>query len=383
MATQVQTKSNTWQGSINIDGKASYTVGYTVRTDDLELGADCILSLDELPTIGDRYDLLDDEVNNAFVMSKTAKQKSPGFWEVTVKVANDPGSGSEEKGKGQTADDIPTEDWKEIGATIDVSSFRVSRAPELGAYIGKLEVKRQQGGAPALNMITGAAAGWIPPNGGGIPQTVPNATKSVNFLHHIGNGIPLTNSAYVPFDPPPEIEYSRMKIVITRLHEEYPTKMMKYIDTVNLKPVKIDINDFRATLEPFTAKLQGISGRKEYNAGDPYWRVNYEIEYDPLFTWRIHLLDQGYRNVNEDLYGKSYDDQGNAIASRDENSQWLEVAKDMSGLPVQDPIKLDGMGQPTEIANNYSIYLTYAVYPELNWSPLKFHVEQPIINMLQ
>jgi hypothetical protein len=143
MATQVQTKSGTWQGSINLDGTATYSVGYTVRTDDLEMGADLILGLDELPAIGDRYDLLDDEVNYAFVTSKSARQKSPGFWEVTVKVSNDLGSGKD-KGKGQTADDEPTEDWRQIGATIDVSSFRVSRAAELGAYIGKLNVQRNQ-----------------------------------------------------------------------------------------------------------------------------------------------------------------------------------------------------------------------------------------------
>lgn len=378
MATQVQTKSGTWQGSINLDGTASYSVGYTVRTDDLEMGADLILNLDDLPAIGDRYDLLDDEVNYAFVTSKSARQKSPGFWEVTVKVSNDLGSGKE-KGKGQTADDEPTEDWRQIGATIDVSSFRVSRAPEVGAYIGKLEVKRQQGGAPVINRIVGDAAGWIPPNGGGVPEPVKNAKKGVNALHHIGNGIPLTNSAWTPFDPPPEIEYSRLKIVITRLHDEYPTSLLRFIDTVNLKPVKIDINDFRGTLPPFTAKLQGISGSKEYNSGDPYWRINYEIEYDPLFTWRLNLLDQGFRKAT-DLYGEGYDDNGNPINPEDENGQWLEVAKDMSGVPMTDPIKLDGYGQPADM-DGYSIYLTYAVYPEVNWAPLKFHVQQPIINM--
>lgn len=378
MATQVQTKSGTWQGSINLDGTATYSVGYTVRTDDLEMGADLILGLDDLPAIGDRYDLLDDEVNYAFVTSKSARQKSPGFWEVTVKVSNDLGSGKD-KGKGQTADDEPTEDWRKIGATIDVSSFRVSRAPEIGAYIGKLEVKRQQGGAPVINPIVGDAAGWMPPNGGGVPKPVRNAKKGVNALHHIGNGIPLTNSAWTPFDPPPEIEYSRLKIVITRLHNEYPTSLLRFIDTVNLKPVRIDINDFKGTLPPFTAKLQGISGSKEYNSGDPYWRINYEIEYDPLFTWRLNLLDQGFRKAT-DLYGEGYDDNGNPINPEDENAQWLEVAKDMSGVPMTDPIKLDGYGQPADM-DGYSIYLTYAVYPEVSWKPLKFDVEQPIIRM--
>lgn len=378
MATQVQTKSGTWQGSINLDGTTTYSVGYTVRTDDLEMGADLILGLDELPAIGDRYELLDDEVNYAFVTSKSARQKAPGFWEVTVKVSNDLG-GDKEKGKGQTADDEPTENWREIGATIDVSSFRVSRAPELGAYIGKLEVVRQQGGAPATRVINGDEAGWMPPNGLGIPTAVDNATAGKNFLHHVGNGIPLTNSAYTPFDPPPEIEYSRLRIVITRLHSEYPTSLLKFLDTVNYTPVAIDINGFRGTLPPFTAKLQGISGSKEYNAGDPFWRINYEIEYDPLFSWRLNLLDQGFRKATE-LYGESYDDNDNPIDPEDENSQWLEVAKDMSGVPMTDPIKLDGFGRPAEM-KNYSIYLTYAVYPELDWTPLKFDVEQPIINM--
>jgi len=380
MANQVQTKSNTWQGSINIDGKASYSVGYTVRTDDLELGADCILSLDELPSIGDRYELLDDDVNYSYVVSKSAKQKSPGFWDVTIKISNDVGGGGSESGQGTTEEDEPTEDWKEVGPTIDVSSFRVSRAAEIGAYVGKLKVARQQGGAPGVERIVGDEAGWIPLDGMGIPPVVTHATAGVNFLHHIGNGIPLTNSAHTPFDPPPEIEYSRLKIVITRLHDVYPTSLLKFIDTVNYTPVAIDINGFVGTLPPFTAKLQGISGRREYNANDPYWRINYEIEYDPLFSWRINLLDQGFRKVNEDLFGEGYDDQGNPIDPQDESTKWLEVAKDMSGVPMQDPIKLDGMGRPVDVLN-YSYYLTYAVYPELDWTDLKFDVPQPIVNM--
>ena len=376
MATQVQTKSGTWQGSINLDGTTTYSVGYTVRTDDFEMGADLILGLDELPAIGDRYELLDDEVNHAFVISKSAKQKSPGFWEVTVKVSNDLGSGNE-KGKGQTADDEPTENWREIGATIEVSSFRVSRAAELGAYIGKLNVQRNQ--TPPVLTFQGLDQAFWDVNTRE-PKGVKRATKGINQVHHIGNGIPITNSAFTRFDPPPEIDYSRLKIVITRLHDEYPTSLLKFIDTVNLKPVRIDINNFTGTLPPFTAKLQGISGRKEYNSGDPYWRINYEIECDFLFTWRIDLLDQGFVKVNPDLNGEGYDDHGNPIEENEQKEKWLEVAKDLTGVPMQDPVKLDGNGEPNAMSAT-DIYLRYAVYPEVSWKPLKFDVEQPIINM--
>ena len=382
MATQVQTKSNTWQGSINIDGKANYSVGYTVRTDNLELGADSILSLDELPKIGDRYELLEDDVNYAWVISKSAKQKSPGFWDVTIKVSNDVGGGGEGGGKGTTEEDEPTDDWKKVGATIDVSSVRVSRAAEVGAYLGKLEVSRGAMGLPAHTWWNQPPrSGWTPPDGGQMPPVMQNATPGNNFLAHVGNGMAITNSAMTAFDPPPEMDYSRLKIVITRFHSEYPTSLLDYIDTVNLKPVDISINDFKGTLPPFTAKLQSISGSREYEDGEGYWQVSYEIECDFLFTWRHWLLDQGYVVNNPDMHGNGYDDNDNPIEEDEQREKWLEVAKDMSGIPMQDPVKLDGYGQAGRIDKNYSIYLGYALYPEVDWTPLKFDVAQPIIDM--
>lgn len=103
---------------------------------------------------------------------------------------------------------------------------------------------------------------------------------------------PLVNKAGDPFDPVPEVEECRLTLKITRNQLAYsPLVALTYTNTTN----KTAWLGFGSN----AAKCTGITAKRAYEKGLYYWVVTYEFEFQ-LDGWRMLVLNQGYRELNDD-----------------------------------------------------------------------------------
>lgn len=107
-------------------------------------------------------------------------------------------------------------------------------------------------------------------------------------------GIPFVNSSGEKFDPVYEVELSRPHLVISRNESTYnETNAITYVDAVN--------SDNFGPATPWQAKIGSIQAQLMCDIGIAYWKVTYEIEFQAR-TFAYFLLDQGWRNANNELF---------------------------------------------------------------------------------
>lgn len=134
------------------------------------------------------------------------------------------------------------------------------------------------------------------------------ATKDVN-------GKAIVNSAAFYFDPPPEIDQSRLVITMTRNEPIFdPILAVAYQDSIN--------EDYWFGFAPGLVKIQNLNGTPEQENGQYFYRVVYEfhVRWD---GWKLSVLDQGF------YY-------------RDGSGS--HVIKDADSQPIVEPALLDGSG---------------------------------------
>ena len=359
------------QASAEFPGKATYTMRYIVKTDDVNDGIDAIMDSDDIPEPGDEWEIGNDDDGSSVAKKFSIEELEQNLWQVTVTFgARDTESQS----------DNPSGDWRLEGPEIDVSTTSVSRPAEYGTYCGQFLV---QGGGNAMPIIMGPDKGQVAQFDARGPITQDFAKPGGNFIAGgISNAIPKTNSAWTPFDPPPEAEYSRLSIRITRNHAVYPTALMgAFQDTVNAAPFFININGFQLMVPPFVARLVGVSGSRQFAEESPYWRVSYELLLDFYTTWRVLLLDRGFQEAKEE-------EDAQALRDSDDNGDPIPLGMnkekhniiDDKGLPLTAPVLMDGHGK-VMMGGSSPIYLWYAIYQERDFSQLQFHNPGPILVM--
>ncbi len=136
------------------------------------------------------------------------------------------------------------------------------------------------------------------------------------------DGNAVLNSAGDYFDPPIELDDSRLVLRITRNEESYdPDLTNQYKDATNSDEFW-DFPPDQVKLMDRSAELQS-SGDCPINDGE-YWAVSYDFEIRPE-GWTKQILDQGC---------KVLDDSGKLVN-----------ATDNDGQPVNSPILLDGNGK--------------------------------------
>lgn len=154
------------------------------------------------------------------------------------------------------------------------------------------------------------------------------------------NGQSIVNSAGFYFDPPVEVDQSRLIVTMTRNEPVFdPAVAVNYQDGVNSDPWY----GFSAG----TVKVQSITGTLEQENGEWFWRVVYEfhVRWD---GWTLSVLDQG-------LYQKGG------------SGQNPKPCTDNSGNQLVEPALLDGAGNQlanpspaTAVYRNFTVYRSVA-----------------------
>jgi hypothetical protein len=364
---------NSRKGSISWpQGNPQYQVRFIVTTTEVldgvsELGypKDPNTGL-QVPSGGQPYENIGNDVDRAMVAKNiSVSQISGTVWayDITYEPLKLGGIGSTTNQPGETEPktpkgDPPT-DWTEVGPDINVQMVQRSRPAEKGAYIGKQKFNLNEDKLlPFQKQKLHQQLGWDPQN---------FAIPANNLLtSELQNGKPIVNSAHKAFDPPVEVDYTRLVLTVTRFHAKFPSDLMIYQDCVNKKGFHFNINGFEMFAPPFTVKLQGITGSAQWQGKNRFWRVDYVCEVDLYRGWRVDILDRGKTQLVQNNETKVWEDQ---------------LILDEKGHPINEPALLNGQGRPSRETANESTqvgaYLRYAVYPERDFKPLRFDDPAP------
>lgn len=152
------------------------------------------------------------------------------------------------------------------------------------------------------------------------------------------NGKELTNSAGDPFLPPPTGDQSRPVLSITKNMPFFDPTRLTYIDAVN--------TDFFLGVAAGRWKCSAITSQRLLENGRFFWRTAHEFHYSEI-GWKLEPLDRG---LNKLVAGK--------------RERILD-----NGLPVVEPVKLDGAGQPLA-ATAAGVYRSFKIYRELPFAAL-------------
>lgn len=182
------------------------------------------------------------------------------------------------------------------------------------------------------------------------------------------------NSAFMPFSPAPERDHTRQVVRITRALPEWPDLVAITVrDSVCNRALAIrkQFELYTAQWDPFVAKLNSFTGSFEFSNGRRYWDCTLEMVVDLEFGWRAEYLDQG---LHAAFGANGLDENGEVISSSDPRLKagipQVRRLVDANGLPISDPVRLDGNGLPLRL-DQPDVWLLYSVYPENNWNQLE------------
>jgi hypothetical protein len=120
-------------------------------------------------------------------------------------------------------------------------------------------------------------------------------------------GFPVQNSAKDPFDPPPEIDDTRIQLEITRNEAAFtPALALDFQDKTN--------NDVFFGAAPGIVKCDSIEADSQYENGLVFWRVTYRFSFR-FDGWTLALLDQGFRQLTGGQKKEILDDEGKRISA--------------------------------------------------------------------
>jgi hypothetical protein len=362
--TSVKVSHDGWSGTADIENGYSFNVTYLVEVNSPQDGPGEIIEDSRIPGIGDRYSAGNDRYFLALAKSISATPVSGtrNLWEVVV---------SKEDAK----EDDPTE-WPVI---VTMGTTRVSRAAQFGVYMGQLRYRVGGNQRANINITRGRAGTFdmrklLP---------MPKRNVRVNFFNEIQNDRAITNSNFKPFDPAPEIDYQRYTINIEFRTLHYPAPLIRAVNCVNksdfLLSHIIETQDedgadrtllTKISIKKQTCKIQSIDITPMQSNGVGYFRCNLELEIDPLYGWRLDILDRGYSVKDNTLESDGSYTVGKA-----------KVITDQAGNPLKEPSLLDGHGELIDHENFDAVYLQYAVYPEIDFRGLNIHQPQLLKNI--
>jgi len=180
-----------------------------------------------------------------------------------------------------------------------------------------------------------------------------------------GNPHAVVNSAFIPYDPPLERDHSNTIVTITGNFDGLfdGEAARRYMHAVNDRRWRIAHGDYFFAADAYQSKIQNITPDRMRTNGLSYWRVTFEIETD-IFGWRQTILDRG---TNRRQCAGDADGRGGIIANRDPGQAHSATIVDDIGYAVTEPVLLDGNGQPIDVCRQDPVWVTWAIYPELNY----------------
>lgn len=355
--TSVKILHNGWTGSASASSGIEFNVVYQVEVSDKNDGPLVVLQDDELPSIGQIYEVGNDFDPFAFVKSLSPSPMGEKIWQVVVNygpaIPEGEGSSNGVSTEGLDEEGKPTDDPLEIAARISVSSVLAKRAAQHGAYFGRVEENLD--GNYILN-----ADGF----GGGKPPVPVNGKTTPDGKGGIEDKTPITNSVFTPYDPPPEIDYTRTRITISMNLKLPPFDWKRYVNSINDTNIWFQdaFGDTVAIAQKFCAKVMGVSYQERILNGETFWATEVDILVDDLFTWRLDILDRGYCDTTNE---------GVSEGATKKN------IVDKNGLPLAEPVLLNGQGAQLDIEKDSAVYLRYGVYPEEMFNAGNFAINNP------
>jgi len=347
-----------WSGTKTLEQKVdTFSVQYVVRVDNKQNGPRFILEECGLPLKGSAYTAGGDDHPLSVCKSVSVTPLGENVWRATASYG--PATDKEDK----PAEDAnldeegkPTEDVQLEGIDVQISLVQMSRPAVRAIYLGQIK-----GGEKQVLVKRGWASG---------PSVQPNAS-SLGKRAELVTGSPVTNSCSTAYDPPVEIDYSRIQVTLSRNEMAFnANRVLEYNDTVNLKPFKLTPLGFNLDVPAFAAKMQTIGATRRIKEGVIYWRVNYEFHIDSHFGWRAEVLDRGYGMTSE------FDQLAQDFRSTEAIPDWMGTMQPIvspdTGFTLTEPVNLDGQGMPLKIKED-PVYLVYGVYKEIDWAPLKLN----------
>lgn len=375
--TSVTVSHEGWTGSADIREGRKYQVTYIVQVNDPQDGADSILSSSLMPSVGSSYDVGNDRDDRAALKSiaLTPQSGSRNLWTAVAtyeKVKPEEGDdGSPTEGTNAETGE-PEPDPTLWAANLQFSTVRVSRAAEWGAYFGQRRFTKQQNQAAFVPLVRRSMNFKK-----GIPIIKDFARGDVQG--RIINGVAITNSVFHPYDPAPEVDYSRINIRYNFNTDHFPTRYLKFVNAINRNAFTIDHsvtvkdeddNDkdliTKFFVPKYCMKILGCNVQAKSVNGIGFFDVTVETEVDTLFGYRLNILDRGYSTTAD---GYKADDPAY------ENAFSSTPILDEHGQRSSEPVLLDGNGEPLNLEENAAVYLEYGVYPEKAFTALKF--DQP------
>jgi len=383
--TSVKISHEGWSGSADIKEGYTFNVTYLAEVDDPQDGVYEVLSSPKMPTIGSAYEVGNDRYYLTALSNLSASPVSGtrNLWEIVgtygrIKPDDDDEEPiTKEKPTKKTAkEDDPTE-WPTI---VTLNTTRVSRAAQFGVYMGQKRYVKGRNQNQDVALTVGNAGSfnlrWRQPQ--------PQAEVLEDLNNNITNDIAITNSNFKPFDPAPEIDYTRYNVNIAFRTVNYPSVLIKSINSINSNAFLLNhlleteddngnprILHTKLAVAKNTMKLQGVDITPMQADGVGYFSVSVDLEIDPLYGWRLDILDRGYSELDETLEPDgSYATPGKT-----------KVITDEAGNALKEPTLLDGHGKRLNLNQLDAVYLTYAVYPEIDFTNLKIHQPQLMKNL--
>lgn len=347
--TSVKILHNGWTGSDNAGSGITFNVVYLVEVDDKNDGPLVVINANGLPMVGDSYAVGNDIDPFAFVKSVNPSSVADLVWHVTINYGplesgESPDGPQGQEPTGLDKDDNPTDDPTEEQPIIRVSSVAAKRAALKAAYIGKLVYLREDPN-PNREPFTNEGFKF------GSPQAQLNA---IGADGKIKNGIPIVNSVWTPYDPPPEVDYNRTMITFSfNAKNPPPADLFGWLNTVNSEPVSFFAPFFARALvvcPEYTCRVMDISHERRLKNGRPFYAISIQFLCDFLFTWRPDILDRGYCEDSNKSVSEGATAKNNIV--------------DEKGLPLAEPVLLDGAGGRLDTEFFDAVYLRYAIYPE-------------------
>ena len=382
--TSVKVSHDGWSGSADIKEGYTFNVTYLAEVDDPQDGVYEVLSSPKMPTIGSAYEVGNDKYYLTALSNLSASPVSGtrNLWEIVgtygrIKPDDDDEEPiTKEKPKKKTAkEDDPTE-WPTI---VTLNTTRVSRAAQFGVYMGQKRYVKGRNQNQDVALTVGNAGTF------NLRARLPQPQAEVkDFAGDITNDIAITNSNFKPFDPAPEIDYTRYNVNIAFRTVNYPKALIYSINHINNDSFLINhlleteddngnprILHTQFGVAKYTAKIQGVDVTPMQSDGIGYFSVSVDIEIDELYGWRLDILDRGYSELDETIEPDgSYPAPGKT-----------KVITDEAGNALKEPTLLDGHGRRLNPKQLDAVYLTYAVYPEIDFRDLKIHQPQLMKNL--
>ena len=381
--TSVTVSHEGWSGSSDIREGRKYSVTYVVQCNDPADGAATILDSPKMPTVGAAYSVGNDDDGLAALKSLTVSPVagSRNLWTAQgtfepIKPESGEKGNAEEGFNEETGEPEPNPLlWS---AMLSWSTVRVQRPALSGAYLGMRRYTKNQ------NQNQRAPLGRFPMNvDERLPKVQSFARGDANGM--VINGVAITNSVFHPFDPPPEIDYSRISLRYTFNTDRFPLSFMKWTNCINRDEFEINhvvhckdilgedkelITKFK--VPKYSMKILGVAAQAKTVNDVGHFEVSIDTEIDTLYGYRYDLLDRGYSEAATayDPEDPGYDNPFGSTPLVDEN-----------GNREAEPCLLDGRGRRLDLRNNAAVFLVYGLYPEKAFKAKKFHLPAQMKNV--